>query len=144
MLMDALAQIEASGLMRGLRTSFAVYPLVSAAHIAGFATMFGAIITYDLSVLRGSWRGLSDPARRIAAVGAVVAITTGLILFLARGTSYAANPAFQIKALLLTLALANVARAHLDQRPDTARATALASIILWTGVLIAGRYIAFL
>lgn len=144
MLNEALSAIEASAPMRGLRTSFAIYPALSALHITGFATLFGAIMVYDLSVLRGTWRGLSDPARRIATIGAVLAIVTGVILFLARGTNYAANPAFQIKAVLLVLALLNVARAHRDHSPATARQAAILSLTLWTGVLFAGRYIAFM
>jgi len=69
--------------------------------------------------------------------------------------SIAANPAFQLKLVLIALAGLNAAIFHrftyrgVEQwnlqtpPPVTARAAGLISILLWTGVITCGRLIAY-
>ena len=82
----------------------------------------------------------------------VVAAVTGLGMFVTRAPAYVDNTAFQIKFLLLPLAFANMAyfqfrtfrsvagwdTAH--ETPDAARFAGGASLLLWAGVVIAGRW----
>ena len=68
----------------------------------------------------------------------------GVLLFSADASHVVKNPAFQAKLLLLAAALINVVIAHAgswrhverwgDEAPAAAKATALASLVLWLGV----------
>jgi hypothetical protein len=84
--------------------------------------------------------------QRLAVVAFAGAAVTGAALFSIRATEYAFNPAFQAKLALIALAglnLAVFARAG-HKNPRAARLQAALSIVLWVGVLIAGRFIGFL
>lgn len=141
MLTETLDLISASGPIRALRGSALFYPLISAAHIAGFALMIGAIATWDVAILRAR---TPDPlAQRLARNGAILAVLAGIVLFVCRGSSYVANPAFQLKMAFLALALGNVALTHRHPGQWTLRANAAASLALWSTTLLAGRYIGF-
>ena len=64
------------------------------------------------------------------------------------------NPAFQTKLLLIAAALVNIVIAHPGpwrrvalwhaEAPGGAKVTALVSLLLWLGVVCAGRLIAYL
>jgi hypothetical protein len=140
-----------------LRDSGTAYLLVNAAHILGIAMLVGAILPLDLRLLGLFGHvplGVIAPfLSRAAAVGAFLAIVTGLWLFSVKPVEYVTNPTFLCKAALLVLALANVAVQHANRhfaaaraggalRP-TVRALALCSILLWLSVLVAGRWIGF-
>lgn len=83
-----------------------------------------------------------------------LALVTGSLLFIVKPAEYLANPAFLAKLGLLALALANVARIHLGAGwrravtgrgvTPTLRLSAAASMLLWLGALVAGRWIGFL
>ena len=49
--MDLLVWLEQSALARALKTSFVVYPLVNAAHIAAIGTLFAGVLLMDLRIL---------------------------------------------------------------------------------------------
>ena len=140
-----------------LRDSGTAYLLVNAAHILGIGMLVGAILPLDLRLLGLFGHvplGVIAPfLSRAAAVGAILAIVTGLWLFSVKPVEYVTNAAFLCKAALLVLALANVAVQHANHhfasavaggalRP-TVRLTALSSIVLWLSVLVAGRWIGF-
>jgi hypothetical protein len=141
-----------------LRDSGTAYLLVNAAHILGVGLLVGAILPLDLRLLglfgRVPLAVLAPFLSRAAAVGAVLAIATGLWLFSVKPAEYLRNEAFLWKAALLALALANVALQHGNRgfaearaggavRP-TVRLVAAASILLWLSVLVAGRWIGFI
>ncbi|WP_052710422.1 hypothetical protein [Azospirillum thiophilum] len=88
-------------------------------------------------------------------------VPTGLLLFVSEATALAGNPAFLVKIGLLVLALANIALFHRGpggksisgrasdgirrrKPPPAARLAGAASLLLWVGVLAAGRLIAYL
>lgn len=142
MLIATLELIAASTPIRALRGSLVLYPLFSAAHIAGFGLMLGAIATWDIAVLRG--RSPDALALSLARYGAVLAVAAGIVLFLCRGSIYLANPAFQVKLALLALALANVIMAHVRMGRDSIRPNAAVSLVLWPSIILAGRYTGFL
>ena len=140
-----------------LRDSGTAYLFVNAAHILGVGLLVGAIIPLDLRLL-GLFRHaplavLAPFLSRAAAMGAVLAILTGLWLFSVKPVEYVGNAAFLCKAALLAVALANVAVQHRNRRFAAAvaggellpsvRLVALCSILLWLSVLVAGRWIGF-
>lgn len=150
--------LEALPLAAWLRRSTLAYPLVNAAHILGIGLILGAILPLDLRLM-GAFRAAPLPVlgpflSRAAAVGVALALVTGLLLFLVKPADYLANPAFLAKFGLLVLALANVALIHLGpgwRRATTGRGvsralrlSAAASMLLWLGALVAGRWIGFL
>lgn len=149
--------LEALPLAAWLRRSTIAYPLVNAAHILGIGLILGAILPLDLRLM-GVFRAAPLPAigpflSRAAAVGVALALVTGALLFLVKPAEYLANPAFLAKLGLLALALANVALIHLGAGWRQAvtgrgvapalRLSAAASMLLWLGALVAGRWIGF-
>jgi hypothetical protein len=140
-----------------LRESRWLYPLVSALHLSGIAALLGGLLVLDLRLL-GLHRSvpLSAVARcawPVAVAGLALALATGPLLLMTRPSEYIANPALLAKFLLIALAFCNVALFHLawpgvlrGLRSVTpgVRASAAASLLLWWGVLLAGRSIAFL
>lgn len=142
---------------RWLRAWWVAYLFVNAAHILGLALLLGSILVLDLRLLGGLRRvplALIGPLNaRMAAAGAALTVLTGVWLFTVRPTEYAGNPAFQIKLVLIGMALANVAVQHVNPAyrlalrggplPAGVRASAAVSALLWLAVLVAGRWIGF-
>lgn len=157
-MLDLLLATVDWGIARALRASGTLYASVNAAHIFGLALLVGAILPLDLRIA-GGFRSvaLADLARvlRPAAVtGLALATLTGALLFTVNPADYLANPAFRLKLLLLLAALANLIalerslafrRVLAGGPPGIAlRAGAALSALLWTGTLLAGRWIGFL
>jgi hypothetical protein len=156
--MDAfLAALGASGVAGLLRSSIYVYPLVNAAHILGFALLVGSIAALDARIL-GFARAipLADAARLLLPFtigGLVLAIVAGVALFIVKPAEYWANPVFLVKLGLIVLAVANALLLRLRRTWRIAldggaiapglRVSAVLSLCLWVGVLVAGRLIAF-
>ena len=141
--MTLVEALEASALAEHLRRSRWTYPLVSAGHVAGIALLVGAVVPMAVTSLRDrqAGRALIRALRPFAAAGLVLAVVCGGLLFIAQAGDYVANPWFQAKLALIALALANAAW-HL-RREELSAPAALASILLWSGALVAGRMIGF-
>ena len=155
--MDLLSAIEQAAVTRLLKESFYVYPVINAIHIAAIGVLFTCVWLLDLRTL-GAFRMLAEmPFVRLlrgAAVAAfAVALLSGLALFSVRAGDYAAMPVFLVKMSLIALAGANLLLSLLlgRSRPAEAaststmveRITAGLSALLWTAVLLAGRFIGF-
>jgi hypothetical protein len=86
----------------------------------------------------------------------VLVAPSGFLMFIAHATEFAGNPAFQVKLVLLVAAGLNALLFHRGAFrsvtgwetdsvvPVTARAAAVASLVLWVGVIAAGRLLAYL
>jgi hypothetical protein len=148
--LDALASWPGARWLQGSGTA---YLIVNALHILGIGLLVGAILPLDLR-LAGFFRRvplapLVDFLARSAAVGVVLALTTGLWLFTVKPGDYWVNTAFRIKMALLNVAWqhrggALAAVAASGRVPAGTRLRALASCVLWISVLLAGRWIGFL
>lgn len=128
-----------------LQRSGTAYLLVSAAHILGVGLLVGAILPLDLRLL-GFFRtvplAVIEPFLvRAAATGLALALVTGVWLFTVKPVEYLGNEAFLIKGALLAAALVNIALRY--RIAGFARAAAAFSLLLWLGVLVAGRWIGF-
>jgi len=116
--------------------------------------LLGGIGLVDLRTI-GLFRSLPlQPLSRalvpIAASGVLILAASGSILFAADAKSLAMSGTFRLKLILIALALVNVALFRLligavvsDPPPLSARLLALASLLLWLGVAICGRMIAY-
>lgn len=140
-----------------LQRSALAYLLVNAAHIASLGLLVGSVITLDLRLLgafqtvplSGAWGMLT----RMAALGLVLAVLTGALLFSVNAPGYVHNRAFQIKLCLMVAAVLNALclhrRASSMLRHDlgltvSIKLHAALSVALWLSVLLAGRWIGFL
>ena len=150
--MEFLQAIEQLGPVRLLKSSFLAYPVVNALHIAAIGALFTSVLLMDLAVL-GAIRSVPREKfvallRRVALGAFVVAAFTGLALFSIQATDYARNPAFLVKLGVIGLAALNFLAFSIQSRRNgetstASRFCAVASILLWSGVLLCGRLIGF-
>jgi len=158
--MDALAAaLQDSALSQLLRSSIWLYPLVNTGHVVGIALLFGAIVPLDLRLMgffqRTPLEHLANTLIPVAVTGLVLALLTGSLLFATRPLDYVAEPLFGIKLALLGAGVVNalVLRCSPSWRlvgvapgapPHRAwRLHGLLSIMLWLGVITAGRLIGY-
>lgn len=149
--------LQESALGHTMRSSPALYPAVEILHIIGFVVLVGSILALDLRLL-GLGRAIAiQPMAQlllpVSRAGFLLAISMGFLLFSADASHVVKNPAFQAKALLIVAALINIVIAHAipwrhaeawgKEASLGAKATALLSILLWLGVICAGRLIAY-
>lgn len=143
-----LAAIEAAPLARFLGTAPGAWAAVSALHILGIALLVGPIALVDLRLLRLLGPSI-DPALpvlvRAAMGGLMLAAGSGAALAMVQASDYAANPAFLTKIALVAAAVANALalRARGGVAARRAAPFAAASLLLWVGAVVAGRWIAF-
>jgi hypothetical protein len=137
-----------------------LYPFVEIMHILGFVLLVGAAVMFDLRLLGVSPRiPVSDLARHLlpwSRIGLGLVAPSGLAMFSAHATEWIANPAFWVKLSLIVLAGINAWAFHRwtfqsvaawDRHvaaPGAARASAVASLALWVGVVTCGRLLAYL
>lgn len=131
------------------------YPAANTVHVLALVLLLGGIGLVDLRLL-GAFRSLplrplSKALVPIAAAGVLILAASGSILFAADAESVARKGIFQLKLVLIVLALANVGlfrwvygAVTSDPPPAGSRVLALASLLLWTSVAICGRMIAYL
>lgn len=130
------------------------YPVANTIHVLAIVLLLGGIGLVDLRTA-GLFRSLPlQPLSRalvpIAATGVLILAASGSILFAADAAVLAMSGTFRLKLILIAVALANVALFRLlfgvsvsDPPPLAARILALLSLLLWLGVAIAGRMIAY-
>lgn len=149
--MEWTAAIEQLDAVRALKGSFFVYPVISALHILGMGILLTGVLLMDLRLL-GMFRSLPDQPfialiRRVTLVGFALAVLTGLTLFTVRAGDYAAMPLFWFKLGLIVVAGVNLAAfIALDRRGTSQgmlRLSGALSLLLWLGVLLAGRFLGF-
>ncbi|MDB5716637.1 MAG: hypothetical protein JWM38_64 [Sphingomonas bacterium] len=116
--LDTLWQsLEASQVGSFVAESAWAFPTIESIHVIAIVTVVGTIAIMDLRLL-----GLTSPSCAVTATsrdtlpwtwGAfVIALITGLLLFVSKATNYAANPYFQLKMVMLVLAGLNMALFH--------------------------------
>ena len=137
------------------------FPLLESIHVIAIALVVGSIATVDLRLL--GLAAVRYPVSQIVRklipwtwAAFVVAAITGFGMFVARASAYVENPAFQIKFMLLPLAFLNMAYFQFRtfrgvddwdtarEMPTAARAAGVASLLLWAGIVFAGRWIGHL
>jgi hypothetical protein len=154
-----LVWLETSAVAAAMRHWLWLYPIVEIVHIVGFVVLVGAAIMFDLRLL-GLSRHLpaADLARHLlpwARRSLGLILPSGLLMFTAHATEWAASPVFRLKLLLIAAAGLNAALFHRGvfqsvarwncgtRVPVRARCAAVASLVLWLGVLSCGRLLAY-
>ena len=144
-----------------VRESLWLFPTIETLHLFGIVLLVGSTSALDLRLLGLSLRdqSVSKVAARLlpwAWVGFAVQITTGLLLFSSEAVKCYTNLAFRMKMLMILLAGVNALVFHWTayrsvEKWDDAATTPIAakfagsfSILLWFGIVAAGRWIAFI
>jgi hypothetical protein len=155
---SALEALTASPVGEFVRTSPWIYPLALSLHLLAMALLVGTGLVLDLRLAgwtRTTLRPLLAWLTPAQALAGAVAVLSGGTLFIGDAAHLAANPAFQVKVVLLALLLGNAlgftfgARRHLDdwehapRPPAAARASGWVALAAWPAVVVAGRLIAF-
>jgi hypothetical protein len=155
-----LVWIETMRVAAAMREWLWLYPIIEIVHIVGFVVLVGAAVMFDLRLL-GVSRAVpaSSMARHHlpwARAALLLVVPSGALMFAAHATEFADNPAFRVKLILLVAAGLNALLFHRGafrsvtgwetERaiPATARAAAVVSLVLWVGVIAAGRLLAYL
>lgn len=144
-----------------IRESTWVFPIIESIHTLGIVLVVGTVSIFDLRLLGLIMR--REPVSRIGRqvlpwtwTGFIVMFISGLLLSIAESATNYHNVAFRIKLLLLVLVGLNPLIFHLtiyrsvnswdiaNVTPLRARAAATCSLVLWTGIIVAGRMIAYL
>jgi hypothetical protein len=138
-----------------LATSRWLFGFVSVVHYVALFSCVGTIVLLDLRILGVAERNQALPAfaqqlRPWTWIGSGVAVVSGFLLFATEAGDYAAVTPFQIKMLIVALALISALAIECGVPkwnrapvvPVTAKLLALVSIALWLGAILAAVEIA--
>jgi hypothetical protein len=153
-----LLQIQSTSFFSVIRESAYAYPILLSLHLSGIALSAGMVLVTDLRLMGASFG--SYPAdemvrqlRMPKLFGLALVLTCGLLIAVSNGSHYYTNSFFRIKMVLLGALLVHAicthrlyASARISEgklSPRSLKWAALVSLILWIGVVIAGRGIGY-
>ena len=127
-------------------------PIVQTCHLLGIAVIMSSVVLLDLRIL-----GLALPSQDVQELTRrvmpwvwwtlPVMLLSGSMFVFARPRRYFTNPIFGLKFALLVPAIALAAVLHFVsvRKPDSwsTKVVAALSLLLWVGVVLAGRWIAY-
>jgi hypothetical protein len=158
-ILEVFQWIQDTEPMTALRESALVYPIVMTGHLTGMALFGGMIAITDLRLLGWAMRSSSitdvlDQLRIWKRIGLVMVVGCGAMLLGAKAELYYYNPFYWAKMSLLllvgihALAFRSVygGTAALDSAPRIprkAKVAACLSLLIWLGLVTAGRSIAY-
>jgi hypothetical protein len=132
-----------------------VWPVIETFHFLGLALLLGTIGILNLRLL-GFFKTMpAGPLHRLipwGVAGLGINVVTGMLFFIGMPFFYVYNLDFHLKIVALVLAggilllhstnfFRDCDRLQADQdAPTTAKVIAVASIVLWTAVIVFGRY----
>jgi hypothetical protein len=135
-------------------------PIVQTVHLLSIAAVMGSSVLIDLKVLGLALpsQGTGELVRRLMPwtwCALPLLALSGLVFVLARPASYFVNPIFRLKfsmlvpAIILAVVFQRATSTDADfwersrGRRASARVIAAFSLVLWIGVVLAGRWIAY-
>jgi len=155
--------VETTWLHRTMSSTNWYFPAVETFHHIGMVLLVGSISLFDLRLLGVAMKGqsvsrLADRLLPTTWTGFAVMLVTGTLLFVTSplsGQQYCPNATFRLKLILIGLAGLNMAVFHFTvyrrvgewdkahSTPLGAKLVGSLSVILWAGVVAAGRWIGF-
>jgi hypothetical protein len=152
--------LEQTAVGAAVRESLWLFPAIETVHLLGMAALVGITGVLDLRLLGWlRWRErVSELVSRLlpwAWAGFALQVITGALLFSSEAVKVYSNPAFRLKMFLIFLAgvhalvfhwIVNRDVASWDDSgvlPLKAKVSGLVSILLWVGIVAAGRFIGF-
>ena len=159
-LLGFFSRMADSSWSTGLHESRYAYDLIESIHVWALCLFFGLAVMFDLRLLGWTMRSVpvSEVARRLlpwTAVGFVIMVISGALLFSAIPLRSYQNIFFRTKMIMLVLAGVNVWIFHsgvyrrvttwdLDRiPPKAARVAGALSLALWICIVLSGRMIAY-
>jgi hypothetical protein len=159
-LLDWCQWLQDTGWATALRESGYTYPIVEGSHVMALALSVGSVLWFDLRLLGLTMRGdrVSDVFRSVRPwmlLGFAVMFATGAALFAARAVDAYESTYFRLKIGLLVLGALNIVLFHttIDRQreqwdtagrpPLRARLAGGVSLVLWFGIIAAGRIMAY-
>jgi len=153
--------IQSTDFFTAIRLSAQVYPIVMSLHLTGIALFGGMVLMTNLRLLGLAMRtrpiaDVVDQLRALKWIGFALTATCGVLMLGSKAEEYYYNAFFSLKVALLALIFVHgllfrrsVYRnaAVLDKAariPAQAKLAAVLSLLLWTGVVIAGRGIGYI
>lgn len=155
-----LANSPAREFSAGLLSSIpGLPPILQTLHLLSIVAIMASIVVIDLRIL-----GLAVPSQQLDEMiirlrawtmwGVIGAMMSGILFVLARPNRYLLNPVFQIKFILLigVLILTVCFYRWSAKNPFShesvnnigiAKGVAVVSLLMWIGVIMAGRWIAY-
>jgi hypothetical protein len=158
LLLHTFHWFEATGIGTFGRRSAYFFPVIEVVHLLGLTLLLGTVLLLNLKLLGAIMRrqSVAEIARAttpLLCIGAALALASGALLFLTEAVKCYYNIAFWYKMALLFLAIVFQLVVHprlrvapaVSQTSSTPllKCTAAASLVLWFGVAVAGRAIAF-
>jgi hypothetical protein len=156
---NILHWMGSSAIGQAARESDWLFPACECLHFIGLSLLFGAVLLMDLRVLGFAKETPFTVFRTfsvVAGLGLAINLTSGLIMMCAVPANYWPNTIFKVKVLFIVLGVINalwfvaveqrkLEALPLGAEPDTPqKAVAVMSLVFWTAVLIAGRFLPFL
>ncbi len=152
--------LEQTSIGTQVRTSLWLFPVIETVHLFGIVALVGSTSALDLRLLglalrEQSVKALAQRLLPWAWVGFAVQVVTGILLVASEATKMYGNIGFEIKMVLIVLAGANALVFHhtayrsadtwgeTRATPISAKLAGTFSILLWFGIVAAGRWIAY-
>jgi hypothetical protein len=143
-----------------LRESALAYPIIMTLHLVGMAVFGGMILMTDMRLLGWGMRNhtISEVIEQLRPwkwFGFALTVTCGFLIMASKAEVYYHNPYYWTKMILLGLVGVHALvfrpgvyknTAALDQSPvipAQAKVAAVISLVLWLGVVSAGRWIGY-
>ena len=159
-ILDFCTWLEATPLALKITESEVLFPTIETVHVLALTLVFGSILMLDVRLLGWSRRdmGVVQLTREVLPwtwIAFVIAAISGALMFISAATKYYGNIPFRIKLVLLALAGLNMAVFHFKAyrtvagwdnslpTPRAARIAAGLSLVLWIGIVFAGRWVGF-
>ena len=149
-LTSVLEGLQNSGVATGIRNSLIWFPVLEASHVIALGLVFGTILIVDLRLLgvagrERSYGRVSNDVLKWTWAAFGLAVITGSLMFSTNAKVYVDNTFFRIKFALMALAGLNMLVFQLTTAPRHASwgAAAIASLLLWLGVIFMGRAVGF-
>lgn len=147
-----------------------IWPALESLHFIGLCLLFGSLLVIDLRIIGFASHASLKAIEKfivITLVGFGINLVTGVLFLFGDPSRYFVNPAFQIKILLILLAIMNalyfpyrmrhhrthianirMKKNHIEQSHNTPlpldlKCVAGLSLLLWIGVIILGRLIPY-
>jgi len=156
---QVLTRLQDLSLPTQIRESDWMFPTIETVHVFALVLVVGSIMTVDLRLL-----GLANKERPFSQVASemlpwtwtafAIAALAGMLMFSSKALTYYGNIPFRLKMVCLLLAGINMVMFHwLGTRhleawdrgrpPRAAKLAGGASLLLWTTIVAAGRWIGF-
>ena len=154
-LYDWCQWLQHTPLSTTINESVWLFPLIEGTHILTLPISVGMIVLFDLRLLGLAAGKVTNELLRWSRFGFAVMLITGVFLFITQAGKAYGNPFFRTKLLLLLMLGINAAVYQVafypkmsqwdlaGKTPAVARFCAGLSLIVWIGVIVCGRTMAY-